>query len=117
MTEHIVAVFRDATSADAAERDLKTAGITGAAIRRYRSSWDGAAGGTSADRPARSDVEPPQSGGFWGWLLGEEGPGTVAAPEYRTDSSLFERRAGAGDVVLSVTVTDDSQIHRAVEIL
>jgi len=33
------------------------------------------------------------------------------------DSDVFERRAATGDAVLSVTIADDSQIRRAVDIL
>ena len=112
MTEHIVAVFHNAAEADAAERDLQSAGIAAAALRRYSGPGNQAASATGVSR-----VESAQPTGFWAWLLGEETPSGVAGPDYRADGSSFDRRASAGETVLSVTLTDDSQIHRTIEVL
>jgi uncharacterized protein (TIGR02271 family) len=104
MIEHIVAVFPDTDSADAAERDLADAGIAGAAVRRYR-------GGAATTTEARS----AQPSGFWAWLLGEEG--TNVTPPRSAEAARFESSAGSGRAVLSVTVEDDSRIHQAISIL
>jgi hypothetical protein len=109
MTEHIVAVFHDPGEADAAERELGQAGIQAAAVRRYTGS-----SGRIVSAPPR--VEKAQPSGFWAWLLGEETP-SATGTEYGADADAFDRRASAGDTVLSVTLTDDSQIHRTIEVL
>src|SRR5690349_1117433 len=118
MTEHIVAVFPDSGTADAAERDLRSLGIPDAAIRRYASD----AGRTSGREPMRAtpqhqQVETEQPSGFWAWLLGEETTSTTTTADYGQESQLFEQRAAGGDTVLSVTVADDSKIHEAIEVL
>ena len=110
MTEHIVAIFNTQQAADAAARELEDAGFPASAIRRYKA--DGSGG---AERHAETTTETTSGGGFWAWLLGEEGPQTRTA--YPRDDEWYERRAGAGDTVLSVTVTDDSRIHEASGIL
>ena len=106
MHEHIVAVYPNDVTADAAERELRNAGIPADAVRRYRRNG-------SHDVLADQPGETAEPSGFWAWLLGEETPSTTG----RMDSDVFERRVSAGDTVLSVTIVDDSQIHRAVEIL
>ena len=78
MTEHIVAVFRDAAAADAAERALLDAGIPSTAISRYTGSSISPGSDqpvTQADRPEQS-AEPS---GFWARLLGE-GTTSYATP-------------------------------------
>jgi uncharacterized protein (TIGR02271 family) len=102
MSEHIVAVFPDAESANAAERELRDAGIAAAAVRRYASDTTGETESTA------------QPSGFWAWLLGEEGSTRAA---YRDDeAALYDRSAASGRTVLSVTV-EDSRIHEAVSLL
>jgi uncharacterized protein (TIGR02271 family) len=110
MTEHLVAVFKNAADGAAAERDLQQLGIPPEQIRRYSGSSlaTHAAGGESAYG------ETAQPSGFWAWLLGEE---SGARADWRSDAGSFDRRVAAGDTVLSVTLTDDSQIHNAVAAL
>jgi uncharacterized protein (TIGR02271 family) len=107
MLEHIVAVYPDVGAADAAEQDLRDAGIPANAVRRY--SRNGSHQTEMVERPMQS-AEPS---GFWAWLLGEE----TSSISGQSDSDLFDRRAAQGDTVLSVTIADDGQIHRAVQIL
>lgn len=115
MTEHVVAVFHDAAAADAAERELKAAGVPATAIRRYTGTYAGAASSpvvSEADRTERSAAPS----GFWAWLLGEE-TSTGPSAAYRQDFEHYDRSVMAGETVLSVTLTDTSQINRAVSIL
>ncbi|MGE0372621.1 MAG: YsnF/AvaK domain-containing protein [Gammaproteobacteria bacterium] len=91
--------------AAAAERALGDAGIPTSAVRRYTTNEAGSA------QPSASGQT---GGGFWSWLLGEETP---RYPDYDKDMQYYERRARAGSTILSVTINDDSQIHRAVEII
>ncbi|HET7883825.1 MAG TPA: YsnF/AvaK domain-containing protein, partial [Acetobacteraceae bacterium] len=37
--------------------------------------------------------------------------------DYRSDADRYDQRSSAGDTVLSVTLTDDTQIHRTIEVL
>jgi uncharacterized protein (TIGR02271 family) len=111
MTEHIVAIFNTQDAADAAARELEHAGFPASAIRRYKA--DSSDGAELAH--AENTTETTSGGGFWAWLLGEEGPQTRAA--YPREEEWYDRRAGAGDTVLSLTVIDDSRIHEATTIL
>ena len=111
MTEHIVAIFNTQQAADAAARDLENAGFPASSIRRYKA--ESAVGSEGAH--AETTTETAGGGGFWAWLLGEEGPQTRT--EYSRDDEWYDRRAGAGDTVLSVALTDDSRIHEATTIL
>jgi uncharacterized protein (TIGR02271 family) len=113
MTEHIVATFTTQQAADAAVHELEDAGFPTSGIRRYR-----AEGGGAASRAAETTTATTSStgGGFWAWLLGEEGTQTTRNA-YPTDEEWYARRAGAGDTVVSVTVTEDSRIHQAIRIL
>ena len=110
MTEHIVAVFNSESAADAAARDLEQAGIPAPAIRRYSP----AASDSSRERYAGSSTS--SGGGFWAWLLGEE-PATETTRSLYRDEEFYERRAQAGESVLSVRVDDDSRIHEVVSVL
>src|SRR5690242_787975 len=112
MTEHIVAVFHDAADADAAAQELHQTGVPAGAVRRYAAKGDQV---TSTGQNSRAETGQPS--GFWAWLLGEEGPRTTSHLDYRADADAFERSASQGDTVLSVTLTDDNQIHRTVEVL
>jgi len=53
-------------------------------------------------------------GGFWAWLLGEEGPQPTRST-YPHDDAWYGQRAGG--TVLAVSVEDDSRIHQVTEIL
>ena len=118
MTEHIVAVFPDTGTADAAERDLKNAGIPDAAIRRYANNGSHATEREPVRDRQTHQVETAQPSGFWAWLLGEETSSvTTTDAAYGEEFDRYERRAAAGDTVLSVTIADDSKIHQAVEVL
>ena len=107
MQEHIVAAFDSDARAETAARSLEQIGIPAASIRRYRGSSE-----------VQAHTETHSSGGgFWSWLLGEEG-GTADLPSYsRRDSDRYDENVGAGRAVLAVTVADDSKIHRALELI
>jgi uncharacterized protein (TIGR02271 family) len=109
MAEHIVAVFETETDATAAARSLEGAGISPSAIRQY------------ADH-ARGEVEPlkhtsthTSGGGFWAWLFGEDSMTDTTRSAYSHD--IYDRKASAGNVVLSVTVHDDAKIHETIAAL
>jgi len=109
MTEHIVATFESEAAADAAVRDLTSAGISSSAIRRYRpTSLD--------DTSHQSAGATASSGGFWAWLLGEEPAGETTRSLYR-DEEFYQRGAHAGHSVVSVDLGDELQVSRAVTIL
>jgi hypothetical protein len=113
MVEHIVATFDTENAADAAARDLESAGISASAIRWYRSE------GTVVGRSARRTTETTSStgGGFWAWLLGEEPSTETTRAAYPGHDEWYDRRAEAGNAVLDVMVHEDAQIHQAVTIL
>ena len=113
MTEHIVATFSTHEAADEAARELENAGFPASAIRQYKAANSGEAGRTSYE--STTETTASSGGGFWAWLLGEEGPQTRTV--HPRDEEWYNRRAGAGDTVLSVAVTDDSRIHQATTIL
>ena len=94
VTEHMVAIFDTEGAADAAARDLESAGFPPQSIRRYRADSARPSSGSAAGAadPAPSD------GGFWGWLLGDEGDTTRAAygrdeEWYSTGALVPERRS------------------------
>lgn len=69
-------------------------------------------------RDTQPQVETAQPSGFWAWLLGEETPSVATTDAgYGPESEIYERRAAAGNTILSVTIVDDSKIHQAVEVL
>ena len=111
MLEHIVAVFDNDGPAAAAERALGEAGIPSSAVRRYSTGDTTRTGDTTTHDTATGERS---GGGFWSWLLGED---TSTAPGYDRDMDYYDRRAQAGSTILSVTIAEDSQIHRAVEII
>jgi uncharacterized protein (TIGR02271 family) len=116
LTEHIVALFKTESTAAAAERDLEAAGIPASAIRRYASTE------TATLEPGSSVTEATETthssgGGFWAWLWGEDSNTTSTRSAYATDGDIYDRRARAGNTVLSVTLHDDSLIHQTVDIL
>jgi hypothetical protein len=113
MTEHIVAVFPEASSADAAERALWNAGIPAEAIRRDARGATHEVAGPAAGGSGGPHAGSAQPSDFWAWLL----TSTATPAEHQADSDLFDRRAAAGNTVLSVTLTDDSQIHHTLTIL
>ena len=91
----------------------ESAGISASAIRRYRSE------GAAADRSVETPTETTSStgGGFWAWLLGEEPTIDTTRSAHPRDDGWYDRRAQAGNAVLSVLVHEDAQIHQAVTIL
>lgn len=115
MTEHIVALFETERAAAAAERDLEGAGFSTSAIRRY----------TPAEmkklEPESSVADATEtshsSGGFWAWLWGEDTDTATTRSVYPTNADVYDRRARTGNIILSVTLDDDSLIHEAVSIL
>jgi uncharacterized protein (TIGR02271 family) len=110
MTEHIVAVFETETAAEAATESLRRAGIRSSAIRQYA--------GTGIGRqavPTEETSTHTSGGGFWAWLFGEDSSTETTRSAYAND--LYDRRASAGNVVVSVTVEEDSKIHEAIAAL
>jgi uncharacterized protein (TIGR02271 family) len=87
------------------------------AIRRYARGATHEVAGPAAGGSGGPHVESAQPSGFWAWLFGEETTSTATPAEYQADSDLFDRRAAAGNTVLSVTLTDGSQIHHTLTIL
>jgi len=110
MIEHIVAVFETEAAAEAASRELQDAGFPASAIRRYRPDAH-----QSASNMPHEMTRGGSGGGFWAWLLGEEGPQPYSA--YPKNEEWFNRRATTGGTVLTINVNDDSRIHLATEIL
>jgi uncharacterized protein (TIGR02271 family) len=108
MQEHIVALFETYDNAVSAARALEGIGVPASAIRRYAAD--------EANQTVRRPEHDRAGGGFWAWLLGEEGPQVTYAPDQR-DGELYQQRVDQGATVLAVTVADDTLIHRAVEII
>lgn len=111
MAEHIVAVFETEAAATAATQSLHSAGIPSSAIRQYANT-DTA---KQASAPTEHTSTHSSGGGFWAWLFGEESTSETTRSAYTHD--LYDRRAAAGNVVLSVTVDDDAKIHQALTAL
>jgi len=109
MAEHIVAVFDSEPNATAAARSLENAGIPASAIRQYADV------GTRPGEVGHSETTTTHTsgGGFWALLFGDEPDSTGAS--YANDRDQYERRAQAGNVIVSVIVEDDSKIHQAIE--
>ena len=107
MTEHIVAVFETETAAAAATESLRRAAIPSSSIRQYA----GIGVGQHAV-PTEQTSTHTSGGGFWAWLFGEDST-TETTRSAHTDE-LYDRRASAGNVVVSVTVEEDSKIHDAI---
>ncbi len=110
MTEHIVAVFETETAAGAATESLRRVGIPSSAIRQYADT-----GVSRQAVPAEQTATHTSSGGFWSWLFGEDTTTHTTRAAYTDD--LYDRRASAGNVVVSVTVDEDSKIHEAITAL
>jgi uncharacterized protein (TIGR02271 family) len=110
MTEHIVAVFETVAAADAVTDSLRRAGIPPSAIRQD-------AGAEVAQKPLPTEQTSAHTsgGGFWAWLLGEDTSASTTRTSYTGDH--YDRRASAGNVVVSVTVDDDSRIRDAIAAL
>jgi uncharacterized protein (TIGR02271 family) len=111
MAEHIVAVFETEAAAAAATQSLQSAGIPLSAIRQYA----GPGRGGHEIEPAAQTSTHPSGGGFWAWLFGEESTSETTRSAYTHDT--YDRRASAGNVVLTVTVDDDAKIHQAITAL
>jgi uncharacterized protein (TIGR02271 family) len=103
MEEHIVAVFQSDVPAEAAARELQQIGIPASCIRRYNRN-----GGSVS---YQTTTEP--GGGFWSWLLGEEG-GTADLPR---NGAVYDESVGSGHSVLAITIAHDAKISRAVTII
>lgn len=108
MTEHIVAAYETESAALEAERELELTGIEPTAMRRFTPVAQ------AGDNDTRQRTEETNRGGFWAWLTGENEP---PPGEPAQDSVRYDERVAAGNTVLSVTVADDSKIHKVVEIL
>jgi len=111
MAEHIIAVFDSESLAAAAARSLTSVGIPASAIRQYAAAKAGV--GEYGD--SESTTTRKAGGGFWAWLLGDEEWSDTTAATYATDRDLYEQRAQAGNVIVSVMVEDDAKIHQAIE--
>ena len=111
MAEHIVAVFETEAAAAAAEQSLQNVGIPTSVIRRYASSELG----REESVPVEQTSTHTSGGGFWSWLFGEDSTSETARSMYTHD--VYDRRAAAGNVVLSVIVDDDGKIHQAISAL
>jgi len=109
MQEHIVALFETYDKAVSAAQALEGIGIPASAIRRYAAE--------EANRTIRRPEHDRAGGGFWAWLLGEEGPPVTYATDHDRDGQFYEQRVSQGHTVLAVTVADDALIHRAVDII
>lgn len=109
MQEHIVALFETYDKAVSAAQALEGIGIPASAIRRYAAE--------EANQTIRRPEHDRAGGGFWAWLLGEEGPPVTYATEHDRDGQFYEQRVSQGHTVLAVTVADDTLIHRAVDII
>jgi uncharacterized protein (TIGR02271 family) len=110
MTEHIVAVFKTETAAEAATESLRNAGIPSSAIRQY------AGGGVGQQAVTTEQTSTHTSGGgFWSWLFGEDATTESTRPAYTHDA--YDQRASAGNVGVSVTVEEDAKIHQAIAAL
>jgi uncharacterized protein (TIGR02271 family) len=110
MTEHVVAVFETETAAEAATESLRSIGIPSSAIRQYA--------GSEVDRqavPAEQTSTHTSGGGFWSWLFGEDSTTETSRSAYTHD--IYDHRASAGNVVVSVTVEEDAKIHQAIAAL
>jgi uncharacterized protein (TIGR02271 family) len=116
LTEHIVALFRTESAAAAAERDLEGVGIPTSVMRRYTPAEMEKLGPESSVAGA-TETGHSSGGGFWAWLWGEDTDTATTRSAYSTDGDVYDRRARAGDTVLSVMLSDDSLIHQAVTIL
>jgi uncharacterized protein (TIGR02271 family) len=114
MAEHIVAVFRNNASATSAAEGLANLGIPASAIRQYAG---GAMAGPQVDQGTTTTSTHTAGGGFWSWLFGEESTTETTHSDYSDDSGAYDRRAKAGDFVLSVTVDDDTKIHQVISVL
>jgi hypothetical protein len=104
-TEHIVAAFETEANATAAERDLEGAGIPSSAIRQYAD--------TARAEATEHASAYTSGGGFWSWLFGDDS--LRETPAYTPDA--YDRSAVAGNVVLSVTVHDETQVERVIAAL
>jgi uncharacterized protein (TIGR02271 family) len=116
LTEHIVALFETESAAAAAERDLEGAGIPTSVVRRYTpTEMEKLEPGSSA--AGATETRHSSGGGFWAWLWGEDSDTATTRSAYSTDGNVYDRRARAGNTVLSVMLDDDSLIHQATAIL
>jgi uncharacterized protein (TIGR02271 family) len=109
MAEHIVAVFETETDATAAAQSLESAGIPSSAIRQYADN------APAVVEPLEHTSTHTSGGGFWAWLFGEDSMTETTRSAYGHD--IYDRKASAGNVVLSVTVYDDAKIQQSIAAL
>jgi hypothetical protein len=118
MREALVAVFDTPTHADQAVRALEASGIPSAAIRRYRQG-DAAIprAGKTVAAPATDERHDERRGGFWAWLLGEEGTTSTSwrDPAY-DDEHLYAKSVEGGNSVIAVNV-DQSDADRVMKLI
>ena len=125
MREILVAVFDTVANADRAVQTLENANIPSTSIRRYHRDDPAVPhisagttthiGASSTVAAGDTNVRPHQSsGGFWSWLMGEEG-GT-ADPTYESDHAYYGRHIEAGDTVIAVTV-EQAEAQRVMDLL
>jgi uncharacterized protein (TIGR02271 family) len=100
MSETIVAVFDTATHAEAAIRELESAGVPASTIRHYTKD--------DAAYEQRGSTGGTQHQGFWSWLVGADEPGY--------DRTLYDRAIQSGGTVVTV-VTDEHDAERVSSIL
>jgi uncharacterized protein (TIGR02271 family) len=113
--EHIIALFQTESAAAAAERALEGAGFPASTIRRYT---PGEMKKLEPESFADStEASHSSSGGFWAWLWGEDVDTSTTRSAYSTEGDVYDRRARAGNIILSVTLDDDALIQKAIRIL
>lgn len=100
-SETIVAVFDTAAHADAAIRDLMTAGIPEGSIQHYAQESGSAAVGTAGSAGGNR--------GFWGWLTG----GDEATLDHH---ALYEQSIHSGGTVVTV-IANNADVEGINEIL
>ena len=122
MNEVLVALFESEDAAVRAVSALTGAGVPRTSIRRYRrDEYDaptGMAGSGTTATGAPAEITPHHSkGGFWSWLLGEEGGTADYHPDYDNDYDSYRHAVDAGHVVVAVTVAqaDVDRIHDLLE--
>src|ERR1700712_2492469 len=116
MAEHIVALFETESAAGAAERDLAAAGIPSSAMRRYTPNEMADLEPEHVVADDKTETTHSSGGGFWAWLWGEETDTSTTRSAYANEGEIYDRRARAGNSVLSVMLHDESQIHQAISV-
>jgi len=132
MLEVMVAVFETVARADSAVRALESANIPSSAIRRYHkddpsiptTSTGQSYTGSQANRQSgvhydeNADRTQTSGGGFWSWLLGEEGTTSDwRDPSYdESHDRMYSQSVGSGNVVVAV-YTEQTDADRVMRLL